>query len=376
MRRVLHVVGARPNFVKAASLIAALRDQTGIEQQLLHTGQHIDAAMSGVFFEALGLPAPDHELRVGGGSHAAQTAAVMLGVERVLTADRPDLVVVVGDVNSTLAAALVAAKMGVPIAHVEAGLRSFDRSMPEEINRVLVDQLATLNLAPCREAGDQLRREGIREDAVAVVGDLAIDTLLAHRHRASWNDVGPALGLERRKYGVLTLHRPATVDSESRLRALVARLRAVAARLPLVCPVHPRTAQRLAAAGLELAADRLRVIDPLGYHAFVALMDHAACVLTDSGGIQAETTALDVPCFTLRDNTERPFTISEGTNTLVMADGRLLPDAVDDCLHGGGKRGSCPALWDGQAGRRSARAIAALLASPAVGARETTAVPS
>jgi UDP-N-acetylglucosamine 2-epimerase (non-hydrolysing) len=354
MPKIVHVVGARPNFMKIAPIISALGGRAAITQRLVHTGQHYDHKMAHVFFHELGLPRPDRDLEVGSGSHAEQTGAVMVRFEQVLAEERPDLVVVVGDVNSTLAAALVAAKMGVPVAHVEAGLRSFDWTMPEEINRVVTDRLSAILLAPSEDGAVNLRREGAAEASIFVVGNVMIDTLLAHRASAPWPEVAAALGLADRGYAVLTLHRPANVDDPARLRLLVDRLRQVTARMPVVFPIHPRTARRFEEQGLGPDASGLRLIDPLGYREFLALMDHAACVLTDSGGIQEETTVLGVPCFTLRDNTERPVTIDEGTNTLVMADGRLLPAAFDDLIRSGGKRGRVPSLWDGQAGRRTA----------------------
>jgi|EndMetStandDraft_5_1072996.scaffolds.fasta_scaffold04697_5 UDP-N-acetylglucosamine 2-epimerase (non-hydrolysing) len=358
MPKIVHVVGARPNFMKIAPIIGALADYPSITQRLVHTGQHYDHKMALVFFEELGLPRPDRDLGVGSGSHAEQTAAVMVRFEAVVAEERPDLVVVVGDVNSTLAAALVAAKMGVPVAHVEAGLRSFDLTMPEEINRLVTDRLSAILLAPSADGAVNLRREGVSERAIFVVGNVMIDTLMAHRATAPWPEVQAALALTDRGYAVLTLHRPANVDDPARLRTLVERLQRIAAHMPIVFPIHPRTARRLEEQGLRGESDGLRLVDPLGYREFVALMDHAACVLTDSGGIQEETTVLGVPCFTLRDNTERPVTIDEGTNTLVMADGRLLPAAVDDLLRTGGKRGRIPDLWDGHAGRRTAHILA------------------
>jgi len=361
MSKVIHVVGARPNFMKIAPIIAALREASPAVQRLVHTGQHYDHKMAHVFFEELGLPRPDRDLEVGSGSHAAQTAAIMVRFEAVVAEERPDMVVVVGDVNSTLAAALVASKMGVPVAHVEAGLRSFDLTMPEEINRIVTDRLSTILLAPSDDGAVNLRREGIAESGIFVVGNVMIDTLLVHRASAPWPAVGAGLGLADRGYAVLTLHRPANVDDPERLRLLVERLRQVTARMPVIFPIHPRTARRFEEQGLTAASTGLRLVDPLGYREFLALMDHAACVLTDSGGIQEETTVLGVPCFTLRDNTERPVTIDEGTNTLVLADGRLLPDAFDDLLRTGGKRGRVPNLWDGQAGRRTAAILATRL---------------
>jgi UDP-N-acetylglucosamine 2-epimerase (non-hydrolysing) len=357
MPKIVHVVGARPNFMKIAPIIGALADYPSGTQRLVHTGQHYDHKMALVFFEELGLPRPDRDLEVGSGSHAEQTAAVMVRFEAVVAEERPDMVVVVGDVNSTLAATLVAAKMGVPVAHVEAGLRSFDLTMPEEINRLVTDRLSTILLVPSPDGVVNLRHEGIAEEAIFVVGNVMIDTLMAHRAAAPWCQVQKDLGVRDRGYAVLTLHRPANVDDPSHLRTLIERLQQVAAHMPIVFPIHPRTARRLEEQGLSGEGGGLRLVDPLGYREFLALMDHAACVLTDSGGIQEETTVLGVPCFTLRDNTERPVTITDGTNTLVGADGRLLPEAIDDLLRTGGKRGRIPDLWDGHAGRRTAEIL-------------------
>ena len=359
MRKVLHVVGARPNFMKIAPVIAALSPYAGITQRLVHTGQHYDEQMARVFFHELGLPRPDRDLEVGSGSQAEQTAAVMVRFEKVVEEERPDLVVVVGDVNSTLAAALVAAKASVPVAHVESGLRSFDLTMPEEVNRIVTDRLSAILLTPSPDGDENLRREGVPASRIFRVGNVMIDTLLRHRERAPWDRVRAALGLEDRGYAVLTLHRPANVDDQARLAALLEQLRIVTARMPVIFPIHPRTAKQLEAHGLREAAAGLRLVPPQGYLDFLALMDHAACALTDSGGIQEETTVLGVPCFTIRDNTERPVTIDRGTNTLVGADARGLAAAFADFLATGGKRGRVPELWDGRAGERVAQVLAA-----------------
>jgi UDP-N-acetylglucosamine 2-epimerase (non-hydrolysing) len=356
--RILHVSGARPNFMKIAPVMRALAGHRGIEQVLVHTGQHYDDKMAAVFFRDLGLPRPDVDLGVGSGSHAEQTGAVMVGLERVFTEHRPDMVVVVGDVNSTLAAAVVAAKAQIPVAHVEAGLRSFDMSMPEEINRLVTDRLSSLLLTPSRDGDANLAREGVPAERIRFVGNVMIDTLLQHRARAPWPEVERALAVQDRGYAVLTLHRPANVDSAHALGLLLERLGEVAAHLPIVFPAHPRTVRRLQQHRLSDRAGFLHVVEPLGYLEFLALLDHAACVLTDSGGIQEETTALGVPCFTLRDNTERPVTVEQGTNTLVGADARLLPQAFEEFRDHGGKRGRQPDLWDGRAGQRVAEAIA------------------
>ncbi len=369
MRTVLHVVGARPNFVKAAPVVAALARRDRLRQRLVHTGQHYDDALSQVFFDELGLPRPDHHLGVGSGPPGEPTAAGLLRLERVLLDERPDLVVVIGDVNSTLAAALAAAKLEIPVAHLEAGLRSFDRRMPEETNRVVADHLSALLLAPSATAAANLTREGVAPGAIATIGNVMIDTLIAHRGDASaWADVQARLDLRHRTYAVLTLHRPANVDTPERLRDLVQCVAAAAAPLPVVFPIHPRTAQRLETFGIDAAAAGLRVTAPLAYRAFLALMDHASAVFTDSGGIQPETTALGVPCFTLRDTTEWPETLDAGTNTLVGSTAETLARAVvAERERPRAARPPIP-LWDGGAGERAAAAIAGWLGARAPGA--------
>jgi len=361
VKLVLSVVGARPNFMKIAPVMEALRGSNAVEQRLIHTGQHYDERMAEVFFQDLGLPVPDRDLEVGSGSQAEQTAAILLRFEKVLEEERPDLVVVVGDVNSTLAASLVSAKARVPVAHVEAGLRSFDLSMPEEINRMVTDRLSSILLTPSPDADANLRREGVPEERIHFVGNVMIDTLLRHRAKAPWREVQSWFGLEERRFGVLTLHRPANVDEAESFSRILGRLEPVAREYPILFPIHPRTARRIAENGLEERAAFLRRTEPLGYLDFLALMDHAAFVLTDSGGIQEETTVLGVPCFTLRDNTERPITIEQGTNTLVGADARDLPAAFAEFRRTGGKRGRIPEKWDGEAGKRVAKVITGFL---------------
>jgi UDP-N-acetylglucosamine 2-epimerase (non-hydrolysing) len=363
MPSVLHVVGARPNFMKMAPLVTALA-RAGVAQRLVHTGQHFDERMSGVFFEELGLPRPDAYLGVGSGSHGEQTARVMIAFERVLVeaSPRPALVVVPGDVNSTVAAALVAAKMGVPVAHLEAGLRSFDRTMPEEVNRVVTDHLSDLLLTPSPDADENLRREGIDGGRVACVGNLMIDTLRAHLPRARALGVPAAMGLEPGGFAVVTLHRPSNVDDPATLGRLLDALARVARELPVVFPVHPRTRARLASPALAARAGALRLVEPLGYLEFLSLTSAARLVLTDSGGLQEESTALGVPCLTLRENTERPITVTEGTNEVVGTDPERIVGAALRAL-GDGRPPRCPALWDGRAGDRAARAIGAFLAA-------------
>ncbi len=352
---VLLVAGARPNFMKVAPLVRSLRDDPArFVYTLVHTGQHYDQAMSDVFFSDLGIPKPDVHLNVGSGSHAQQTAAVMAAFEPALEKVNPSMVIVVGDVNSTIACALVASKRGVPIAHVEAGLRSYDRTMPEEINRVLTDQISDLLFTTEEGAAQNLAREGVAAERVHFVGNVMIDTLLAHRAKARALDMPGRLGLARGAYGVLTLHRPSNVDDPVTFEALVGGLRIVANDVPLLFPVHPRTRpvlERSAAARDLIARGRLRVLDPLGYLEFLGVVEGAGVACTDSGGVQEETTVLGVPCLTLRENTERPVTVTEGTNQLV---GRS-PDRLAAAwarVRGGEVIGRTPALWDGGAAGR------------------------
>jgi UDP-N-acetylglucosamine 2-epimerase (non-hydrolysing) len=355
---VLHVVGARPNFMKTAPLVEALA-RRGVAQRLLHTGQHFDERMSGVFFSELGLPRPDADLGVGSGTHGQQTGRVMIELERwiLARAPRPDLVVVPGDVNSTLAAGLVAAKLGIPVAHLEAGLRSFDRGMPEEVNRVAVDHLSDLLLTPSGDADENLLREGIPASRIARVGNLMIDTLRKHLPAARDLRVPASMGLEPGGYAVVTLHRPSNVDDPATLARLLGALAELTRSAPVVFPVHPRTRARIAAAGLEETARPLRLVDPLGYLEFLSLTSAAWLVLTDSGGLQEESTALGIPCLTLRENTERPVTVAEGTNQVVGTDpGRILV-AARRVLTDAPRRGRIPSLWDGRAGERAAEAV-------------------
>ena len=356
MPGLIHIVGARPNFIKAAPVIAAL-DAAGAEQRLIHTGQHYDRAMSEVFFEELGLPAPDINLGVGSGSHGSQTAALLMALEQAFLDLGPERVVVYGDVNSTLAAALTCAKLLIPVAHVEAGLRSFDPTMPEEVNRRVTDLLSDPLFVTAPEGEQNLAREGISGERVIFVGNPMIDTLLANLERFDPEPAKLALGVAA-PYAVATLHRPANVDGPAAAAALVAALRAATARLPVVLPLHPRGRAHLAAAGLAEVPD-LQVVDPLGYIEFISLVRGAAAVITDSGGIQEETTVLDVPCLTLRPNTERPVTLTAGTNRLVTPDG--VGPALDGALAGAQKRiGGGPPGWDGHAGERIAAALLSL----------------
>ncbi|GGP13849.1 UDP-N-acetylglucosamine 2-epimerase (non-hydrolyzing) [Nonomuraea glycinis] len=355
---VLHVLGARPNFVKAAPVVRAL-GELGVRQGIIHTGQHYDALMSDVFFADLGLPEPVANLAVGSGTHARQTAALLVGLEDTFLEQSPDLVVVYGDVNSTLAAILVCAKLGIPSAHVEAGLRSFDRGMPEEVNRIVTDSLSDLLFATSPEALSHLAAEGVPASKVHLVGNPMIDSLFSALPSLDPAPVVARLGLPER-YAVATLHRPANVDTPEAAHELVSAVLEVSRQIPLVVPIHPRGRTRLAEAGL-VDSPSVRVVDPLGYVDFLSLVRGAALVVTDSGGVQEETTMLGVPCLTVRPNTERPITITHGTNRLVTP--ALLPAAAEKALADGAvtPSGSQPPLWDGAAGPRIARVISAWL---------------
>jgi UDP-N-acetylglucosamine 2-epimerase (non-hydrolysing) len=359
MLKVINVVGARPNFMKVAPIAEAMRRRAGeFAPLIVHTGQHYDARMSDAFFLDLGLPEPDVYLGVGSGTHAEQTAGVMLGFEPVVLRAKPDWVVVVGDVNSTLACALVCVKVGVRVAHVEAGLRSRDRSMPEEINRLLTDQIADLLLTPSKDADENLRAEGIPSTRIRMVGNVMIDSLFAMLERAASSGVREDLELVHTDYAVLTLHRPSNVDDPRTLGRILDALENLSARLPVIFPVHPRTRARLAEFGFASRVERaggLRLIEPLGYLDFLRLYSGARLVLTDSGGIQEETTALGIPCLTLRENTERPLTVSHGTNTLVGTDADRILQAARAALETPRNKGpqiSPLPLWDGHTADR------------------------
>ena len=350
---VCHIVGARPNFMKVAPVLNALKSRRNVIQTLVHTGQHYDVNMSDVFFQQLAIPAPDVNLAVGSGSHARQTAEIMTRFEPVALERKPDIVLVYGDVNSTVAAALVCAKLGIRVGHVEAGLRSFDRSMPEEINRLVTDQLADVLYTPSEDGDINLQREGVPAEKIFRVGNVMIDSLvklLPVAQRQSRN------GLPER-YALVTIHRPASVDDSAALKSILQSLLEVNRDLTVIFPAHPRTRQRISDFGLN--AGQLRLLDPLPYLEFLALQSRATLVITDSGGIQEETTYLGVPCLTLRENTERPVTVSLGTNVLVGRDPGKLRSEVSLVLAGKAKQGTVPPLWDGHAGER----IAALLAS-------------
>jgi UDP-N-acetylglucosamine 2-epimerase (non-hydrolysing) len=359
------VAGTRPNFMKVAPILRVLRAR-GISVRLVHTGQHFDAAMSDVFFQDLGMPVPDARLNAGqsgGSSHAEQTATVLLGVEKELASHRPRALVVVGDVTSTLAAALAAAKLGIPVVHVEAGLRSRDWTMPEEINRVLTDQLSDLLLTPSHDAEPNLLTEGVAKERIVFVGNVMIDSLHYAKDRPT--DALARFGVASGGFALATLHRPANVDAAEPFARMLDALATVSARVPLLFPVHPRTVARAASLGLE---DRLRSIaglrlcEPIGYNDFVTLMASAKLVATDSGGIQEETTALGIPCLTMREGTERPITVTEGTNTVVALDAKKIAAEVDAIVSGRAKKGRVPEGWDGRAGERIVDALERLLA--------------
>jgi UDP-N-acetylglucosamine 2-epimerase (non-hydrolysing) len=352
LMKILHVVGARPNFMKIAPLIKALERHEDVEQVLIHTGQHYDEQMSASFFEQLDIPEPTQNLDVRSGSHAAQTADIMTSFEPVLLEHRPDVVVVVGDVNSTVACALVAAKLGVPVAHVEAGLRSRDRRMPEEINRLVTDQLSDLLFTPSRDADANLLREGIAQGKIHFVGNIMIDTLHTQLGRARALGAPQHFGVEPGHYHLVTLHRPSNVDDAAQLEQIFLALADLARTETVLFPMHPRTRANAQEFDLLRTLGTVRLLEPLGYLEMLGLMAEAGMVLTDSGGIQEETTALGVPCLTLRDSTERPITIEQGTNTLV-------PDRSCACILGAaragrGKRGRVPAKWDGHTAERIA----------------------
>jgi UDP-N-acetylglucosamine 2-epimerase (non-hydrolysing) len=368
---VLCVVGARPNFMKIAPIMAALR-AAGLPAKLLHTGQHYDEAMNHQFFSDLGIPHPDINLEVGSGSHAVQTAEIMRRFEPVLDEHKPAAVLVVGDVNSTIACALVASKKGVAVVHVEAGLRSFDRAMPEEINRVLTDQISDLLYTTERAALANLTREGVAAERVHFVGNVMIDTLRHNLPRAvpaaeTLRGAGVGGDFTRGEYAVLTLHRPSNVDHEPALRTLLQTVNEVAQRLPVVFPLHPRTRGRIEHFKLDhlLVQPSIHLLPPQGYLQMLGLMRDARFVFTDSGGIQEETTALGVPCLTLRENTERPITVDEGTNTIVGQSPAAIMAAVNDILATGGKGGRVPEYWDGHAAERIVAHLASWLASRA-----------
>ena len=353
--KILNVVGARPNLVKISPVIREMRRHPEIQPILVHTGQHYDEKLSDVFFRQMQIPKPDFNLGVGSGSQAAQTAEVLRRIEPVLVEQKPDFILVVGDVNSTAAASLAAAKLQIPIVHVEAGLRSFDRTMPEEINRIVTDALADYLFATEQCAVANLLREGHDKDHIYLVGNVMIDALRQFLPIAQQTHIGDELGLgppdQMRPFAILTLHRPSNVDSVETLHSLLDAINEIAAQIPVVFPVHPRTQQRLSESG-QKQHPNLKLVPPVAYLDFLFLMSRATLVLTDSGGIQEETTVLGIPCITIRENTERPVTVTEGTNQLVGRDPAKILSAARDVLVGRKKQGAIPALWDGHAAER------------------------
>jgi UDP-N-acetylglucosamine 2-epimerase (non-hydrolysing) len=337
--------------MKIAPLMEALRPVEGIRQILVNTGQHYDDAMAKGFIRELQLPLPDRDLEVGSASHAVQTANVMIRFEAVCQDEHPDLIVVVGDVNSTMAAALVGAKLLIPVAHVEAGLRSFDRTMPEEVNRIVTDRVSDILLTPSSDANENLRREGVSEDRIHLVGNIMIDTLLRHLPAASLDRIRDRVPVAEGQYAVLTLHRPSNVDCVETFRSILEAVNAVARELPVVFPVHPRTRQRIAELGLDALVRPLTLTEPLGYIDFLSLTSHARLILTDSGGLQEESTALGIPCLTLRENTERPITVSHGTNRVVGTQTTDILTGYRAALEGGDVH-RMPELWDGRTAER------------------------
>ena len=361
MKTIVHVVGARPNYMKIAPLMEALRDAPGIRQLLVNTGQHYDEALSKGFLRELALPVPDRNLEVGSGSHAVQTAKVMIGFEQVCLTDRPDLVVVVGDVNSTMAASLVAAKLRIPIAHVEAGLRSFDREMPEEINRIVTDRLADLLLTPSADGDENLRNEGVPAEKIHLVGNIMIDTLMRHLPMATLDRIRDRVPVHDKMYGVLTLHRPSNVDDPKSLRQILKAVATIATELPIVFPVHPRTRERLKTSGVDDLLTHVVLTEPLGYIDFLSLTSHARVILSDSGGLQEESTALGIPCLTLRENTERPVTVTDGTNRVVGTNPANILAGFRQAM-ADGRVNRRPPLWDGQTAGRIGNVLQRFLA--------------
>ncbi|MGZ5029273.1 MAG: non-hydrolyzing UDP-N-acetylglucosamine 2-epimerase [Methylobacter sp.] len=361
--KFLIIAGARPNFMKVAPIIQEIRkyssdmDNHGmqLEYQLIHTGQHYDEKMSDIFFYDLGIPAPDINLAVGSGSHAVQTANVMAKFEPICEQEKPDWVIVVGDINSTLACTLVCAKLGIKVAHVEAGLRSFDRSMSEEVNRIVTDALADLLLTPSIDANENLLREGIPDSKIKLVGNVMIDTLIANLEKAKDSQVLDRFGLAKKDFVYVTLHRPSNVDNQTGLIMIMSELQRIADEAPVVFPMHPRTRKMCEQFGISLDKERLRIVEPLGYHDSLCLTQAARFILTDSGGLQEESTYFKTPCLTLRPNTERPITITVGSNKLTSLE--YLASDINETLNQEAELGQIPQYWDGLASKRIVRSI-------------------
>jgi len=353
--KILNVVGARPNFIKIAPIIEEMKKYPQINSVLVHTGQHYDNEMSNIFFKDLTLPTPDSYLRVGSGTHAAQTAKIMIKFEKVVVKENPDLILVVGDVNSTLACTLVGVKLNIPIAHVEAGLRSFDRTMPEEINRLVTDSLATYLFTTCKDANKNLEREGIPEEKIFFVGNVMIDTLLKYKEKAMLSNLLNKLNLKEKNFTILTLHRPSNVDNENNLINILEALNEIQQSIKIIYPIHPRTKKRIKEFNLEDKIQNMKNViltGPIGYIDFLSLVIHSKFVMTDSGGLQEETTFLNIPCLTLRENTERAITTEIGTNLIVGIDPERIIKESMNILNGNKKVGKIPPLWDGKASER------------------------
>lgn len=358
MKKIIHIVGARPNFMKAAPVYFAIRERGKFEQLLVHTGQHYDEKMSDIFFRQLGIPKPDINLEIGSASHAVMTARIMIAFEQVVLDEKPDLVIVYGDVNSTIACAMVAAKLGVKVAHVEAGLRSFDRAMPEELNRMLTDSISDYFFTTSPDADELLAKSGITE-GVYFVGNGMIDTLVRLLPEAVKPDINGVSPDEEKGFALVTLHRPSNVDDAESLSKLLSTLRELSEQMQVIFPIHPRTSARIKELGLETG--EILLSGPLGYLEFLWLQQNARMVLTDSGGIQEETTYLGVPCLTLRENTERPITVWEGTNVMIGGDFELLQREIAKVVSGNAKTGKIPEKWEGKAGERTALVLEDLL---------------
>ncbi len=359
MKKVISVVGARPNFIKIAPIHKAfLKYEDRIQHLICHTGQHFDRKMSSIFFDELEIPKPDFSLGIGGGSHAEQTARIMIAFEKILLEEKPDLIIVPGDVNSTLAASLTAVKLHIPVAHVEAGLRSFDRNMPEEINRVLTDEIADMLFVTEKSGMENLHHEGVSESKIFFTGNVMIDSLIYYMPKINNSDILTSLGLKKQQYILSTFHRPSNVDHPERLRKILENMKHLATSLPVIFPIHPRTRNNIKHFGLEnILSEKVILLDPVGYLDFLALTKRAALVLTDSGGIQEETTFMGVPCITVRNNTERPVTCDVGTNYLAGRDYEKAVDKALDILKGNRKQGKIPELWDGNTAARIAKIV-------------------